>query len=1173
MKVEELIIDGFKSYATRTVIAGWDPQFNAITGLNGSGKSNILDAICFVLGISSMTTVRASNLQDLIYKRGQAGVTKASVTIVFDNSDSSKSPIGFESIPKISVTRQIVLGGTSKYLINGHRAQQQAVLQLFQSVQLNINNPNFLIMQGKITKVLNMKALEILSLIEEAAGTKMFEDRKDKAEKTMSKKETKLQEIRSLLIEEIEPKLEKLRNEKRMFIEFQQVQSDLENLKRVVNAHEFVRLSNNYNKYSNEFQSKKQFMESSEVEISKLNDEISKLNEDLSRVKRTKQESLSKDNKLSKLEAKQDEISKKITRLNTSLSINKENLNDEENKKLNIIESIEDNEQLLNKNLNSFKDFENNYNLIENEINELKAYINKREELLSSLTTGVSLKNNGSSNAGFNAQLTEERSKLSECQVKIEQSKLKIDHFKKENKSNEAKLAEAQKDYNKSQVELTNLKNKKLELEDKLKNFGFDLNNFKNLTNLEIDLQKEIHQLSNELNYLKRQVGNLEFQYSKPYPNFDTNSVKGIVAQLFTLSDENMDSATALEITAGGRLYNVVVDNEIIGSQLLEKGQLRRRVTIIPLNKISSRVLPKQTVDLAKQLCPDKVELALNLIGYESEIAKAMEFIFGQRFICKDSETAKKITFNPQIRARSITLQGDVYDPEGTLSGGSRKQNSSILINIQNYNKLNSKLKNLNNELNRVKMEITKNNEISNKTKNLQKDINNINNQIHLFEKNLNSNSSFKMLEKQKNNLNEISINEEIIQNELVNKSKIEQEIGKIEKDIKEFKDNKGSKLNELENEIKEKNATLSKLVNKLEKMQEAFSNSKIEIDQLQLEINNLKESLNESNVTIEDLKDSINNKILKELEALNSELGYVNNDIEIEKSKEFGIIEEIKELSSIITDKTNKLNDIKLKILKNSNDFENLENSIKSINQKREHLLSENSWLSDENIVNNIISNNQNILIEEYNERIQRLNENFIKMKRKVNSNIMNMIDNVEKKENSLKQMIKTIEKDKAKIEETIVTLNEYKRETLIKTWEKVNRDFGQIFEDLLPNSFAKLVAVNENDITAGIEIKVRLGKIWKDSLVELSGGQRSLIALSLILALLQFKPAPMYILDEVDAALDLSHTQNIGHLIKTRFKSSQFIIVSLKEGMFTNANRIFKTRFQDGTSVVSVL
>lgn len=102
------------------------------------------------------------------------------------------------------------------------------------------------------------------------------------------------------------------------------------------------------------------------------------------------------------------------------------------------------------------------------------------------------------------------------------------------------------------------------------------------------------------------------------------------------------------------------------------------------------------------------------------------------------------------------------------------------------------------------------------------------------------------------------------------------------------------------------------------------------------------------------------------------------------------------------------------------------------------------------------------------------------------------------------------------------------------------------------------------------GLEVKVRLGSVWKQSLTELSGGQRSLIALSLIMALLQFKPAPMYILDEIDAALDLSHTQHIGQLFRTRFKGSQFIVVSLKEGLFTNANVLFRTRFNDGISIV---
>jgi chromosome segregation ATPase len=102
-----VIIDGFKSYSQRTVISGWDQEFNAITGLNGSGKSNILDAICFVLGISNLSQVRAASLQDLIYKQGQAGVTKATVTLVFNNSDPKTSPVGQELCETISVTRQV----------------------------------------------------------------------------------------------------------------------------------------------------------------------------------------------------------------------------------------------------------------------------------------------------------------------------------------------------------------------------------------------------------------------------------------------------------------------------------------------------------------------------------------------------------------------------------------------------------------------------------------------------------------------------------------------------------------------------------------------------------------------------------------------------------------------------------------------------------------------------------------------------------------------------------------------------------------------------------------------------------------------------------------------------------------------------------------------------------
>jgi structural maintenance of chromosome 2 len=181
-----------------------------------------------------------------------------------------------------------------------------------------------------------------------------------------------------------------------------------------------------------------------------------------------------------------------------------------------------------------------------------------------------------------------------------------------------------------------------------------------------------------------------------------------------------------------------------------------------------------------------------------------------------------------------------------------------------------------------------------------------------------------------------------------------------------------------------------------------------------------------------------------------------------------------------------------------------------------------------------------------------------------------MGMIENAESEYEELNRKREVILNDKAKIEAVIEELDVKKSQALQTTWAKVNRDFGSIFSMLLPGTSAKLEPPEGLTVAEGLEVKVAFHDVWKESLTELSGGQRSLLALSLILALLLFKPAPMYILDEVDAALDLSHTQNIGMMLRTHFSTSQFIVVSLKEGMFNNANVIFRTRFIDGVSAV---
>ena len=233
---------------------------------------------------------------------------------------------------------------------------------------------------------------------------------------------------------------------------------------------------------------------------------------------------------------------------------------------------------------------------------------------------------------------------------------------------------------------------------------------------------------------------------------------------------------------------------------------------------------------------------------------------------------------------------------------------------------------------------------------------------------------------------------------------------------------------------------------------------------------------------------------------------------------------------------------------------------------------MSEHKWLASEESEEGKEGGDydfKRVKMEEVHSRVVALEEEQEQLGRRLNKKVLGMMEKAESEYEELLKKREIIEKDKSQIEKVIEELD-VKKETLATTYAKVNRDFGSIFSTLLPDASARLEPSNGN-VLEGLEVRVAFGGKEKESLSELSGGQRSLLALSLVLSLLLFKPAPMYILDEVDAALDLSHTQNIGRMLRKHFGQSQFIVVSLKEGMFTNANVLFRTKFVDGVSTVT--
>lgn len=202
-------------------------------------------------------------------------MTKATVTINFDNTYNNQCPIGYENCREISVARQIVVGGKGKYLINGKNAQYKQIQDLFCSVQLNVNNPNFLIMQGRITKVLNMKPPEILSMIEEAAGTSMYETKREKSMTLIQKKDAKLDELNALIKDDIQPKLDKLRKDQQQYVEYQKVCRDVEYLTRIHISYRYLQFCKNVENCETTIQNLCGEIEQNKTVIEKNTEEIS----------------------------------------------------------------------------------------------------------------------------------------------------------------------------------------------------------------------------------------------------------------------------------------------------------------------------------------------------------------------------------------------------------------------------------------------------------------------------------------------------------------------------------------------------------------------------------------------------------------------------------------------------------------------------------------------------------------------------------------------------------------------------------------------------------------------------------------------------------------------------------------------------------------------------------
>ncbi len=249
---------------------------------------------------------------------------------------------------------------------------------------------------------------------------------------------------------------------------------------------------------------------------------------------------------------------------------------------------------------------------------------------------------------------------------------------------------------------------KVVNIKDQISTIDFSSSEFDKLENEKLELENTIVNTQDLVDTLTAKLqGRLSFQYSDPVRGFDRSKVKGVVARLVKV--KNPQHSTALEVVAGGKLYQIVVDEAITGKALLSRGNLKQRVTIIPLDKIKSKGITNAAVNMARSMADQMDSVAspaIELVGFDEEVRSALEYVFGSTLIVEGTEAANKIC--DATKTRTVTLDGDVYDPSGTISGGSKNNLGTTLSKLTELTESSAKLEDSKRRLRIVTKEIDK---------------------------------------------------------------------------------------------------------------------------------------------------------------------------------------------------------------------------------------------------------------------------------------------------------------------------------------------------------------------------------------------------------------------------------------------------------------------------------
>ncbi|CAN6560216.1 unnamed protein product [Malus baccata var. baccata] len=1185
MYIKQVIIEGFKSYREQVATEAFSPKVNCVVGANGSGKTNFFHAIRFVLS-DLFQNLRSEDRHALLHEGAGHQVISAFVEIVFDNADN-RIPVDKE---EVRLRRTIGLK-KDEYFLDGKHITKTEVMNLLESAGFSRSNPYYVVQQGKIASLTLMKDSERLDLLKEIGGTRVYEERRRESLKIMQETANKIKQIVQV-VQYLDERLKELDEEKEELRQYQQFDKQRKSLE--------------YTIYDKELQDARQKLAEVEDARNKVSETSTKMyntvldahekSKDLDKILKdlTKElQALNKDKEA--IEMRRTEAIKKRTELQLDV-------NDLEEKKTGNTRVKEDAVKQLQSLQKEIKDSEEELKkinpLYDNQVKmemEITKGIMEREKQLSILYQKQGRATQFSSKAARDKWLQKE---IDDLERVLSSNLSQEQKLKDEIARLDAELSDRDVYVESRRTEIATIESLISQSHD---GFGHHKTQRDKMQDERKSLWRKETELSTEIEKLRTEVEKAEKSLDHATPGDvrrGLNSVRkicreynirGVFGPIIELLDCDEKFFTAVEVTAGNSLFHVVVENDEISTQIIRHLNSLKggRVTFIPLNRVKA---PRVTYPQNSDVVP-----LLKKLKFAPNYTPAFSQVFARTVVCRDMDVATRVARNDGLDC--ITLEGDQVSKKGGMTGGFYDHRRSKLkfmhIIMQNTKSINMKEE----ELEKVKKMLE---EIDKKITEL------VTEQQKIDAKRAHDKSEMEQLKQDIANANK---QKNLISKACGNKKKsladVETQITQLRASVAMKRAEMGTDL--LDHLSPEEKDLLSRLNPEIADLKEKLVSCKTD----RFETETIKAEL-ETNLTT-NLE-----RRRQELEAIISsvETDNYNGEAEI-KTQELNdaellvkdATEQLKRVSETIDSKSKHLKRIKdektaLKTLEDKYE-RTLQDEAKELEQllsKRNMFLAKQEEYSKKirelgPLSSDAFEAYKRRGIKELHKALHRCNEQLQQFSH-VNKKALDQYVNFTEQREELQKRQAELKAGDQKIDELIKVLDQRKDESIERTFKGVARHFREVFSELVQGGHGHLVMMKKKDGQHGdddqdedgpreadlegrvekyIGVKVKVsftGQGETQSMKQLSGGQKTVVALTLIFAIQRCDPAPFYLFDEIDAALDPQYRTAVGNMIRrlADIANTQFITTTFRPELVKVSDKIYAVEHKNRVSRVNV-